>query len=286
MREETASPSSSSGNRRMVMNHTVDLKDKKLFILDMDGTIYLGNRLFDGTLQFLETARKNGARCVFLTNNSSKSTKEYIEKLRKMGIECGMDDVFTSVQASAIYLKANHMNGKVYAAGTKAMLNELLEMGIDATGRPDGNEGVVLQGFDTELEYWKVEAACRLIDNGAVFLACNIDKVCPVEDGYIPDCGSICKMIESATGKAPHFIGKPEASMIEGLLMKEGIEAKYAVMVGDRLYTDIACGVNANVDTVLLLSGETSLQDLEGSSVAPTYIMKDIAQLGYEIRRI
>ena len=286
MREETESPSSSSGNRGMAMNHTVDLKDKKLFMLDMDGTIYLGSRLFEGTRPFLETARENGARCIFLTNNSSKSTKDYIEKLRKMGIECGADDVFTSVQASAIYLESNHKGMKVYAAGTKAMLEELLEMGINATAQPNGTEEVVLQGFDTELEYRKVEAACRLIDNGAIFLACNIDKVCPVEDGYIPDCGSICRMIESATGKAPHFIGKPEASMIEGVLKKEGIRAEDAVMVGDRLYTDIACGVNANVDTVLLLSGETSLNDLEGSGIVPTYIMKDIAQLGYEIRKV
>lgn len=257
----------------------LDLKDKKLFMLDMDGTIYLGNKLFDGTVPFLEAAGRNGARCVFLTNNSSKSALDYVKKLNGMGIECTRDDVFTSVEASAIYLKEKFGGVKVFAAGTKAMVSELISLGIDATDDPDGSEEVVLQGFDTEMNYYKVNMACRLIEKGAAFLACNIDRVCPTEDGYIPDCGSICEMIKSATGRSPVFIGKPNASMITTVLRKTMTEPEYAVMVGDRLYTDIACGSNAGVDTVLLLSGETSREDLSESDVTPTYVIEDIARL-------
>lgn len=257
----------------------VELRDKKLFMLDMDGTIYLGDRLFEGTLPFLEAAKKIGARCIFLTNNSSKSSSDYLRKLARMGIECTINDIFTSVQASAIYIKAKYGNPKVFAAGTKAMLSELKTLGIDATDEPDGTEEVVLQGFDTELSYRKVDQACRLIEKGAAFLACNIDRVCPIEDGYLPDCGSICEMIIAATGKTPSFIGKPQASMIESMLSKTGIEPKFAVMVGDRLYTDVACGLNAGVDTVLLLSGETKLTDLPSSEISPTYVMEDISRL-------
>ena len=263
----------------------MDLKDKKLFLLDMDGTIYLGDRLFCGTIPFLETARKNGARCIFLTNNSSKSTSDYVKKLRGMGIGCSQDDVFTSVEASAIYLKQEFGNARVFAAGTKAMVSELKSLGIDATDDPDGSEGVVLQGFDTELNYRKVDMACRLIEKGAAFLACNIDRVCPTEDGYLPDCGSICEMIKAATGKSPVFIGKPNASMIGTILRKTMIGPEYAVMVGDRLYTDIACGSNAGVDTVLLLSGETKLEDLAKSDISPTYVMEDISRLNDAIKR-
>lgn len=255
------------------------LKKKKLFLMDMDGTIYLGKRLFECTKPFLEAVRRMGASCVFLTNNSSRSTDDYVKKLRGMGIECNNDDVFTSVQASAIYIEANHPGEKVFAAGTAAMIAELKQLGVDVTDTPNGSEKIVLQGFDTELEYRKVEAACRLIDKGATFLACNIDKVCPVEDGYIPDCGSICEMIKSATGKHARFIGKPEASMIEAVLMKKGISKEDAVMVGDRLYTDIACGKNAMVDTVLVLSGETSRSDLTGSDIIPDYIAEDVGEL-------
>jgi len=263
----------------------LDLKEKKLFLLDMDGTIYLGDRLFDGTIPFLATARRNGARCIFLTNNSSRSTSDYVSKLSRMGIECSADDVFTSVEASAIYLKQHFENTRVFAAGTRAMVSELKSLGIDATDDPDGSEGAVLQGFDTELNYGKVHMACRLIEKGAAFLACNIDRVCPTEDGYMPDCGSICEMIKAATGKGPIFIGKPNASMIQTVLRKTMTPAEYAVMVGDRLYTDIACGLNAGVDTVLLLSGETKLEDLAKSDICPTYVMEGISQLDDAIKR-
>jgi HAD superfamily hydrolase (TIGR01457 family) len=266
------------------MRQEIPLSRKKLFLLDMDGTVYLGNQLFPCTKPFLYEVKRNGANYVFLTNNSSKSASDYVAKLNQLGIPAERRDVFTSVEASAAYIKQNHPGRRVFASGTRAMVDELVEFGIDAASVLRGGESIVLQGFDTELDYSKVENACRLIDEGALFLACNIDKVCPVEDGYIPDCGSICEMITSATGKRAVFIGKPEASMISGLLKRSGIAAEEAVMVGDRLYTDIACGINAGVDTVLVLSGETRLSDLDGSGLEPTYVMRDVGELAAALR--
>ena len=260
------------------------LKGKALFLLDMDGTIYLGDRLFGCTPGFLEAVKAIGARSMFLTNNSSKSADDYVRKLNGLGIGCERSDLFTSVEASAIYIRKEHPGAKVYAAGTKAMVKELSGFGIDVTEEPSEGVSVVLQGFDTEMTYAKVRDACRLIDRGAIFLACNIDKVCPVEDGYIPDCGSICEMIASATGKKARFLGKPQPEMITGLLAKLGIEPELAVMVGDRLYTDVACGINAGIDTVLVLSGETSEADLKQSGIKPTYVLKDVGELADILR--
>ena len=267
------------------MKKEMPLKQKRLFLLDMDGTVYLGNQLFPGTKPFLDAIKSNGANYVFLTNNSSRSTRDYVAKLNKLGIPTERHEVFTSVEASAVYLKEKHPGKKVYASGTRAMVEELVELGIDAASAPRGGESIVLQGFDTELDYKKIENACRLIDAGALFLGCNIDRVCPVEDGYIPDCGSICEMITSATGKRATFIGKPEASMISGLLKRSGIAPEDAIMIGDRLYTDIACGINAGVDTVLVLSGETRLSDLNGSGLEPTYVMRDVGELAVAISK-
>ncbi len=255
------------------------LREKKLFLLDMDGTIYLGDRLFRCTPGFLDAVRAIGARSIFLTNNSSRSADDYVRKLNSLGIACDRRDLFTSVEASAIYIKKEHPGAKVYVAGTRAMVRELSGFGVDVTEDPSCGASVVLQGFDTEMTYSKVRDACRLIDRGAAFLACNIDRVCPVEDGYIPDCGSICEMITSATGKRAHFLGKPQPEMITGLLAKLGIEPELAVMVGDRIYTDIACGVSAGIDTVLVLSGETSEEDLRESAIRPTYVLRDVGEL-------
>ena len=255
------------------------LRNKKLFLLDMDGTIYLGDRLFGCTESFLDAVKAIGARSIFLTNNSSKSADDYVRKLNGLGIACGRQDLFTSVEASAIYIRKEHPGAKVFAAGTRAMVSELSGFGVDVTEEPSDDASVVLQGFDTEMTYEKVSYACRLIDRGASFLACNVDKVCPVEEGYIPDCGSICEMIASATGRKAHFLGKPQPEMITGLLSKLEMGPEDAVMVGDRLYTDIACGINAGVDTVLVLSGETTKADLVGSDILPTYVLRDVGEL-------
>lgn len=254
-----------------------DLKNIKLFLLDMDGTIYLGNQLFDGSLDFINKIRNEKKQFIFLTNNSSVSRDSYINKLNKMGISVNEENIFTSGMALAMYLNKNYPNIPIYLSGTNSLKNELSDFGIKFT---NDKPRIVVVGFDRELTYQKLEIACKAIDEGAIFLATNIDYVCPIEDGrYIPDCGSICKMITNATKKEPYFIGKPKPDMINILKDKYNLKQDEIAMIGDRIYTDIACGYNAGVVTICVLSGESTMNTINESSIKPDYIFNSIKDL-------
>lgn len=260
------------------MNKNLDkIKDIKLFLLDMDGTIYLDDELFEGSLDFINTLIKNNKKYIFLTNNSSKSKKDYLNKLQKLNIPANEENIFTSGMAMGIYLNTNHPNKKVYLVGTEALKNELLNYNVNLT---DDNPDIVVVGFDRELNYQKLEKACEALDNGALFLATNIDYVCPIKNHrYIPDCGSICMMITNATGKKPHFIGKPEPDMILLLSKKYNIQVENIMMIGDRVYTDIKCGYNAKANTCCVLSGESTMKTINESDVKPDYIFDSIKDM-------
>lgn len=216
---------------------------------------------------------------MFVTNNSSKSAVSYVEKLKRLGIEATVEDFLTSVNASVLYLKKNFPNKKIYALGTESFKKELLESGINVTDKLEDDIDVLIMGYDTELTYRKLEDACILLGRGVDYVATNPDLVCPTEYGSAPDCGSVSIMLKNATGRTPYFIGKPEPAMINLCLEKTGIDVTDAIMVGDRLYTDIASGVNAGIDTALVLSGETDIKTAEESDIKPTYILNDISQL-------
>ena len=258
----------------------MELKDKKLFLLDMDGTIYLDDELFDGTIDFLDKVKKKQGRYLFLTNNSSKSVKTYVEKLARIGIESSEDDFLTSTEATVLYIKENYDGKKFYTVGTRSFVEELLRCGIDAvTELSDDVFGLVISN-DQELTFKKLDDASRLLTRGVgAYIATNPDWVCPTSYGYVPDCGCFAKMLERATGKRPVFIGKPEPRMLLLALERFGSSRDEALMVGDRVYTDIASGVNAGIDTVFVLSGEGTLADAEKSDTKPTYIMKNIREL-------
>lgn len=255
------------------------LENKKLFLLDMDGTLYLGDKLFPETLPFLEKIKKMGARYAFMTNNSSKSAVSYIEKLKRLGIEATLEDFVTSVNATTKYLQENYSGKKIYVMGTRSFISELLSCGIDAVTEYSEDVEVFLAGYDTELTYGKLIDACKLLDRGVPFIATNPDWVCPTADGYIPDCGSFCEMLKRATGRSPKFIGKPEVYMPLFALGRYGIAKEDAVVIGDRLYTDVACGVNAGIDSIFVLSGEGTLADIEEMKITPTYIFKNIGEI-------
>lgn len=253
-----------------------NLKNKKLFLFDMDGTIYIDNKLIDGTLQLLEKIKQSGSKYVFITNNSSKSVNDYVKKLASIGIKSNSEEFFTSSQATAIYIK-KHFPGKlVYCMGTKSLINELKSSGINVTEEIDDNIGVVLIGFDTELTAKKLKDVCYLLTKDLPYIATNCDYVCPVSFGYIPDCGSYAQIICNATKKMPKFIGKPEPDMINIVAAKLNYKLKDIVVIGDRLYTDIKAGANANVDTICVLSGETTLKDLNESKIKPTYTLNSV----------
>ncbi len=255
------------------------LKDKKLFLLDMDGTLYLDDNLFEGCLDFLRQIRENGGRYLFLTNNSSKSVEVYIDKLARLGIAATAEDFFTSTMATCVYLREHGAPHKIYAAGTAAFRKELADSGFTVTDRLEDDIDCLLMGNDSELTFQKLEDACILLGRDIPFLATNPDWVCPTAFGYVPDCGSVCEMLYRATGKRPYFIGKPEPAMAQLAMQKCAATPAETVMIGDRIYTDIACGVNAGIDTVLVFSGETTKEQWAQSDIHPTYTADSIADV-------
>ena len=256
-----------------------ELRDKKLFLLDMDGTIYLGNEIFDGTIDFLNWVKGNGGRYMFLTNNSSKSVDKYIEKLDKMGIAAHKEDFTTSAQATGLYLQKHNKTNKIYVLGTRSLKEELSLYGLNITDELADDIDCLVMGFDTELTFQKLEDASILLGRGVDYIATNPDWVCPTEYGYVPDCGSVAQMLFNATKRKPKFIGKPEATMVELAVEKSGFTKEQSVLLGDRLYTDIASGHNAGIDTMLMLSGESTLNDLKEFDFSPTFIYKNVREL-------
>ena len=253
---------------------------KKLWLFDMDGTIYLENDLFKGVKELLSYIELNGGNYVFITNNSSKSVNDYIKKVTGMGIKADKDNFFTSAQAAALLLKEKHDGELVYAQGTNSFISGLKEAGINLTTDYDENAKVILVGFDTELTGEKMRVTSKMLTKvNATYYATNPDWVCPVDFGYIPDCGSMCEGYFKATGRRPIFIGKPEPTMINVVCKKFGVDKADTVVFGDRLYTDIASGVNAGVDTVFVLSGEATLEDLDKSEVKPTFTLNGVWEI-------
>lgn len=254
----------------------MELKNKKFFLLDMDGTIYLDNDLFDGTIDFLNQVKANGGKYLFVTNNSSKSTDAYVKKLESIGINACVDDFLTSTDATILYLQQKLPGRKFYCFGTRSFYNQLKEAGINVTTELSDDIDAIVMGNDNELSFKKLEDACKLLLRDIDYIATNPDWVCPTAFGYVPDCGSVAEMLFIATGKRPVFIGKPKPEMLLLAMEKHGYSKAESVMIGDRLYTDIASGYNAGIDTIFVLSGEGTLDDLKETETPPTYVFKGI----------
>ena len=252
---------------------------KKLYVLDMDGTIYLGSRLFPETIPFLKRVKEHGKRYIFFTNNSSRSPETYVKRMNGMGIQVSREDIVTSGDVMIHFLKTHRPGKKVYLLGTPDLRRSFQEAGIPLTEEmPD----IVLLGFDTTLTYEKLERACHYIRSGAEFLCTHEDINCPTEYGFMPDAGAMCALITASTGVAPKFTGKPHAEVLEILEAKTGICRQDMVAVGDRLYTDIALGARNGVSSVLVLSGETTMEDLARSEIRPTVVLPNIGSLETE----
>ena len=260
-----------------------ELRDKRLFLLDMDGTIYLSDTLFDHVPEFLERIKSCGGRYLFLTNNSSRGVDGYMEKMARLGIPTVRGDFLTSVDATIGYLKEHLAGKKCYVFGTRSFYDQLVAAEIRVTTKLEDDVDVLLCGFDTELTFRKLEDACILLQRGVDFVATNPDWVCPTWYGSVPDCGSVCEMLFRATGRRPKVIGKPQPEMVYLALQRTGFAPEQAVMIGDRLYTDIACGVNAGIDTVFVLSGEGVMEDIEKYQVQPTWVMDHVRDVYREM---
>ena len=251
------------------------LKNIKLYLLDMDGTIYLDDDLFDGTIDFLNYVKEIGGRYMFVTNNSSKSVDKYIEKLASLGITATEDDFLTSTNATIRHLK-NKGYKTIYAFGTESFRQQLTKSGLNITTNRYDDIDCLCMGFDTELTFSKLEDACILLNKGVDYVATNPDWVCPTWYGSVPDCGSVSQMLKNATGRMPQFIGKPQPDMINMALEKTGFSKEETAIMGDRLYTDIKCGTNAGVNTIFVLSGEGTMEDLEKNEAKPEFIYDNI----------
>ena len=264
---------------------TSKLKECELFLFDMDGTLYLGDDVYPGARELLEALPSLGKRYIYLTNNSSRAGTDYITRLRSLGFPCEKENVFTSGMATGLYLNQRHPGASVYLAGTRAFYNELVSYGIrlvnDESGHTDaGDVDVVVQGFDTELVYEKLNLACHFLRRGAAFIAANPDWVCPMpHDEVLPDCGSICALLTASSGVKPTYIGKPNRNMIDVISEMTGIPNGKICAVGDRLYTDIAVAQNAGSVSVLVLSGETTPEMATAAERQPDYTLPSVKEL-------
>lgn len=258
------------------------LKEKKLFLLDMDGTLYLDDSLFPKTKDFLSAIKEKGGKYLFLTNNSSKGIDSYVEKMNRLGIPSTSEDFLTSIDAliETLKKKKDIQNKKIYIMGTESFKKQMTDKGFKVTETAGPDVDMIILGFDRELTFKKLDDVSRMLSEdkeGRIdYLATNPDWVCPTEYGYVPDCGSMAWMLEKATGRLPVFIGKPCPDMALIAMKKHGFSPDETVIIGDRPYTDIKCGNNAGIDTVFVLSGEGTLKNIEAKEADPTWIMDGI----------
>ena len=265
------------------------LRDLRHVALDMDGTIYSGGTLFESTQPFLALLAALGIGHTFLTNNSSKSARDYLAHLRKIGITATADQLYTSTQATIEHLQQQMPAvRRLFVLGTISMSRELEAAGFSLTAdrandEPDG----VLVGFDTELTFSRLCRAAYWISKGKPYVATHPDRVCPTDQPTVlVDCGAICAALKEATGRAPDVVlGKPDPCMLRGILHRHSLAPRQLAMVGDRLYTDMAMAHKAGALGVLVLTGETTAAAASKHSPAPDLIVSGLAELGERLRQ-
>lgn len=250
----------------------IDLSNIKLFLMDMDGTVYIGDNKIPGAFESLETLRKAGKRICFLTNNSSRAQKTYIEKLKRVyDFTADENEVYTSAMATCEFLKNKHYGKKVFILAPPDVKKEFEDFGINVV---EDDPDIVLVCFDTTLTYDKLYKACKFIYQGKYYVASHPDNFCPAPDGPMPDMGGFIACIEKTVGKLPDVIvGKPYSEMAEAVQSKFGLKKEEIAMVGDRLYTDIRFGTDNGFTSILVLTGETDREMLEQSSFKPTVVL-------------
>ncbi|NLY05037.1 HAD-IIA family hydrolase [Candidatus Sordicultor fermentans] len=254
----------------------------RFFILDMDGTFYLGEQLLPGAREFLQIISEQDKDFCFLTNNSSHSSTFYAQKLRKMGLrDFPSHKIITSSQATIFYLSQMNPHPRVYLLGTPELEIEFLQANFILVQKdPD----FVVLGFDTGLTYQKINQACQFIRSGVPFFATHPDLNCPTEEGPVIDAGSFIKAIEASTDRSPKIFGKPYPEMIEYILQRTETKRGEVAIIGDRLYTDIAMGKKAGITTILVLTGETKEEDVKNSPWQPDFIFTSLEEINNHLK--
>lgn len=262
---------------RIVNNqNNKNLLQKKLYVFDQDGTIYINFKLINGAKEFIEYLDKKNKQIVFISNNSSIGTSTYKKNLTDLlGIDITKDQIYNSTLATIQYLKSNNIS-KVYALGTEEFIDELHSYDLKIT---DANPQIIVVAFDTTLTYEKLKKSCLFIRSGIDYIATHPDKVCPTQEGFIPDTGSFISLIETATGVKPkNVLGKPNPDLINFLLEKLNLSPEEAIIFGDRIYTDIKMGKNCNITTALVLSGESKIKDIDCYGIIPDFVFTDLKE--------
>lgn len=260
----------------MKLSKETALKDVKMFVLDMDGTFYLGDNIIEGALDFIHKVNETGRKFLFFTNNASRVPSFYKEKLLKMGLDVPVSQIVTAGDVTIEYLKSFYPGKRVYLNGTPLLEKSFIDAGIKLVQE---NPDVVIQSFDKTLTYKKLEDICNFIRDGVPFLATHMDTNCPTEQGFIPDCGAMCDLITSSTGVKPKFLGKPCKETLDMVLKITGCQADEIAFVGDRIYTDVATGVNNGAKGFLVLTGEADMQTVAESDVEPTCIYESLYEM-------
>ena len=253
----------------------------RLFLLDMDGTLFLGDKLLPGAREFLDLLDARGLPYRVLTNNSSKQRDQFAAKLQGLGLDIEREKIFTSGLATAVYLHKQNPHARIFLVGTPALEDEFRAAGLRlVTENPD----FAVLGFDTTLTYEKLWRLCDFVRAGLPYIATHPDFNCPIDGGYMPDIGAMIAFVAASTGRSPDVIvGKPHRPIIEAVVEQTGTAVEHICMIGDRLYTDIALGA-AGITTVLTLSGEAALADLPTAAHQPDLVVEDLAELSALLR--
>jgi NagD protein len=252
------------------------LKDKRGFVCDMDGVIYHGSRLLEGSKGFVDWLKTQGKQFLFLTNSSARSPRELHQRLLHMGIEVGEDHFITSAMATAHFIAAQCPGGRVYAIGDSGLYQALYEAGLSVDeSKPD----YVVVGETRSYNYEKIEIAIQLVLGGAKLIGTNPDLTGPTEKGIAPACRALIAPIEMSTGRQAYFIGKPNPLMMRHALQLLGCQREETIIIGDRMDTDIVAGIESGIDTALVLSGITQESDLQRYAYKPHYILKDVSEI-------
>lgn len=260
------------------MNDSLWLKQIDAYLIDLDGTLYRGTEVIDDAPEFIKWLQRTGKKYLFVTNNSSRRPEQVAEHLRHLGIDAEPEDVFTSSQVAATYIAADQDRGnRVFIVGEEGLHHALTE--IAGCTIADDAVDYVVQGIDRDFSYRKLKQASLLIQAGATYLATNVDKALPTEEGLLPGAGSLLAAIQTASGTKPIVMGKPEARMIDYAVQNLGVSKDRAVVIGDNLETDILAGVNAGVRTVLVLTGFSKREHIEAAAGAPTLIVDTLTEL-------
>lgn len=257
------------------------LSEKKLFLFDIDGTLAVGDTLYDGSRELIDHIASIGGRSFYITNNSTRSAQDYIHKFRTcFGLETTAGQFITSGFMTLRFLKRRFCGKKIFVLGTSSFIEELKKNGLQVTQTAQEGIDCVVAAYDSELSYDKLTQICKVLFTQDVpFYATNPDLRCPIDFGFIPDCGAICDMITATTGKKPVYLGKPSREVVDLCLESSGFTREQTLVVGDRLYTDIACGINGGVDTCVVYTGEATPEETLSSCYRPTYEFADVKEL-------